>query len=306
MEENKLQPNNSGNLKTVRTYMSDMADTVRANEISVIKVALAEQNKHEREDLYRKVEGTPVKKIFWTISGLILIASAIYGSYYLFKQKQIKEIPPQVTREQAIISYDENYSVDLTNEDNFVSKIRKAVIEPSTLNNKTDSIKLISLSKKINGINEKISIQDFFNGMGFTAQPSFIRSLSSSFMVGTYTKNTSGSTVISDSTPKLFMIFQSKDYEYSYAGMLEWEKTIASDMMDIFNFNTNDTKLKINDRKFKDVILNNKDARILYNENDQPLLYYIFIDKNNLVITDSLEAINEITSRLIIKNIKPL
>ena len=34
MDEKDKQPQNNGNLKTVRTYLSDMADTVRANEIS--------------------------------------------------------------------------------------------------------------------------------------------------------------------------------------------------------------------------------------------------------------------------------
>ena len=44
MDEKETQPNNQGvNLKTLRTYTSDMADAVRENEISVIKIAVAEQ-----------------------------------------------------------------------------------------------------------------------------------------------------------------------------------------------------------------------------------------------------------------------
>ena len=132
MEENNSQLNNKGDLKNIRTYMSDMADTVRQNEISVIKVALAEQNKHEREDLYRKVEGTPVKKVFWFVGGLVLIAGAIYGSYFLLKQKQIKDIPQQIVKEEAIISYDEISSINITSGDALLDKINSVKNELNT------------------------------------------------------------------------------------------------------------------------------------------------------------------------------
>jgi hypothetical protein len=305
MDENKTQPNKN-NLKTVRTYMSDMADTVRENEISVIKVALAEQNKNAREDLYRKAEGSPVKKIIWIIGGVILMAGAIYGAYYFLKQKQIKEIPQQIIREKSIISYDETSSIDLTNENEFINKIKTEKSIPGTIKNKTGSIKFISLSKEIDGVKEKILIQDFFNGMKFTAPSSFIRSLSDSYMVGTYTKDSSEVASITDSTPKLFMIFKSKDYEFSYAGMLEWESTMPGDMLGLYELNTTDTKLALNKRLFKDVIISNKDSRVLYNENEKPILYYLFADKDTIIITDSIDAIKEISSRLVINNIKPL
>jgi hypothetical protein len=55
-----------------------------------------------------------------------------------------------------------------------------------------------------------------------------------------------------------------------------------------------------------DIIINNKDARVLLNEDGKPILYYMFVDKNNLIITDSIDAIKEIVSRLMLKNIKPL
>ncbi|HAX65396.1 MAG TPA: hypothetical protein DD381_02030 [Lentisphaeria bacterium] len=306
MDENKTQTNNKGNLKTVRTYLSDMADTVRANEISVIKVALAEQNKQAREDLYRKVEGTPVKKIFWFIGGLVFIAGAIYGSTFLFKEKAIKETPQIIMRKgDSLISYDEISTLTLVDTENLISKINTSKKEGSKVS-KIDSIKFISLVKEIDGSKELIKIEDIFLGMKSTAPSSLIRSLSNSYMIGTYTKNGTGSTGTTDSNPNLFLIFQSTDYSYTYAGMLEWEKTMAGDMFDLFEFNTNDNKIEINKRKWRDIIISNKDARVLFNENNKPIIYYIFIDKENLVITDSVDAIKEIISKLIIKNIKPL
>ncbi len=295
MEEEKLNYNKKDGLKTVRTYMSDMADTVRDNEISVIKIALAEQNKHEREDLYRKVEGTPTKKVFWVIGGIILVAIAIGGTYFIIQQKAKQNIVEQIEKKETLISYDEISPVNVTNPDELTNKIN-TIKKETNANGKIDIIKFISLSQEINGIQEKILVQDLFRDLGFTAPSSLIRSLSDSYMIGTYTNN----------TQNLFIIFQTKNYEYTYAGMLEWEKTLAGDMLPLFELDTKESKIQIRDRKWKDVIINNKDVRALVNENDKIILYYLFTNKSNLVITSDESTIKEIVAKLILKNIKPL
>lgn len=295
MEEEKLNYNKKDGIKTVRTYMSDMADTVRDNEISIIKVALAEQNKHEREDLYRKVEGTPIKKVFWLIGGIILVVIAIGGTYFIIQQKAKQNAPEQITKEETLISYDEISPISVTDPNELTNKIIAAKKETSTTG-KNDVIKFISLSQGVNGLQGKILTQDLFTDLGFTASSSLVQSLSDSYMIGTYTNN----------AQNLFIIFQTKNYEYTYAGMLEWERTLAGDMLSLFELDTKESKLKISDRKWKDIIIENKDARALVNENDKIILYYLFTDKNNLIIASDESTIKEIVAKLILKNIKPL
>lgn len=299
MDDNKIQ-NNKENLKTVRTYMSDMADTVRANEISVIKVALAEQNKHAREDLYRKAEGTPVNKIFWVIGGMILIAGAVYGSSFLFKEKTKNSTFAPTPKTETIISYDETSNIILKDTDNIVEKINIAKKKKGDELNRSGMLKFIVLEKEMGQIKERVGVTELFSRLKFSGPSSLVRSLSDSYMIGTYRKNEE------NFSPKLFMVFQSKDYEFTYAGMLEWEKTMASDLYDLFEPKTTDTKSKIKERVWKDLIINNKDSRVLFNEDNKPILYYIFTDKNNLIIADNQETIKEIISKLILENMKPL
>lgn len=295
MEEDKKNYNSKDGIKTVRTYLTDMADTVRDNEISVIKVALAEQNKHEREDLYRKVEGTPTKKVFWFIGGIILIAIAVGGTYFIVQQKTKQNIPEQIINEKTLISYDEIYLINVTNLNELINKINTAKNEVSATG-KNDVIKFMSLSQEVSGLQEKILTQDLFRGLEFTAPSSLVRSLSDSYMIGTYTNN----------EQNLFIIFQTKDYEYTYAGMLEWEKTLAGDMLSLFELDTKESKMKISDRGWSDIIINNKNARVLLNEEGKPILYYLFTDKNNLLIASDEPTIKEVMAKLILKNIKPL
>jgi len=302
MDENQKQLNNQGGLKTIRTYLSDMADTVRANEASVIKVALAEQKRHERDMIYKKMEGTPFKKFLWVLGGIILIAGAIYGTIFISKEKEKKDILSQVVIEKALVSYDKILSIDINETDDLIEKINTAKNELMSLE-KQNLLGFISITKQIAEKKEKVGVAEFFSKMNFRAPSSLVRSLSDSYMVGVYNKD---ETPPNSGDTGLFIILQPKDYTYVYAGMLEWEELMASDMFDLFSLNTTESKIQISEKQFKDILINNKDVRVLYNEEKVPILYYVFSDKNNLIITDNENTLREIISRLIIKNIKPL
>ncbi len=304
MEEQEKTQNNNENLKTVKTYMSDMAETVRQNEISVIKVALAEQNKHDREDLYRKVEGTTSKKFFWAIGGIIILAGAIFGSYYLLGQKKVKDAPAQIVREESIISYDGTKEIYL----NQTNSLIKSVIETEKSSQASfgGNIDYVKIYQDNNGVSELVTIKTLFDNLRLTAPASLVRSLSDSYMMGIYAKSFSDTPNDPNSKPKLFIILQSNDYEYSYAGMLEWEKTMASDILPLFRPEIADTYVNQTGIQWKDIIISNKDARVAVDENGKPMIYYLFIDKNKLLVTESTDVIKEVTSRLMIKNMKPL
>jgi hypothetical protein len=81
---------------------------------------------------------------------------------------------------------------------------------------------------------------------------------------------------------------------------------MLDDMFAVFEINVSGDNKYLFEKKFKDVFINNKDARVLTDNNNNPLLYYLFIDKENFVITQSEDAIKEVISRLFTKNIKPL
>ena len=118
-------------------------------------------------------------------------------------------------------------------------------------------------------------------------------------MVGTYTP-------AAENKSHLFLMFEIKDYNQSYAGMLAWERTLLNDMFPFFKIDVSGDSSNLLNTPWKDTIINNKDVRVLYDKNSNSLLYYIFIDKSNFLITDNEDTIKEIISRLLTKNTKPL
>jgi len=88
--------------------------------------------------------------------------------------------------------------------------------------------------------------------------------------------------------------------------MLDWEKNILKDLYVLFNINIPESNSVLFENQWKDIIVNNIDARVLYGANGEGILYYAFVNKNHFVITGNIEALKEIIIRLQTKNSLPL
>lgn len=297
MDENKPQNNIDPNIKTIHTYTSDMADAIRENETSVIKIALAEKDKREREEVYKEAEGTGTSKFFLFLGGIILIGGAIIGSYFFLRKSQSTvSTLPQIKSAETVISYDDKVYIDMTDKKS-QSDLRDSIKTDVEKSGKPGTIKSIFLTQKVGDIDEALSLNDFMSLMKTEVPSPLVRTLDERYMLGTYSAVDGA---------HLFLIFKIKDYNQAYAAMLEWEKTLLSDMFVLFNIDIGDDKNTLFEKPWRDVIINNKDARILYRRDGSNILYYIFPDKNTFIITDSQDVIKEISTRLLSKITKPL
>ncbi len=293
MDENKKQINNSSqNVKTLRTYSSDMADAIRDNEMSVIKIALAEKDKQSRNTIYRNPEETNIKKILLLIGGAIFIVGSIVGIYFIMKKNTEniaieKQIETQ--NNKTFIPSDNQVVVDATTvtDINGMSKLIRDQIIPI---DKIQSIKLIFVNKDVDTVPTKLELTDFLSTINTTASGSLIRSLSNEYLIGTYQDSVQ--------TPSLFFMFETKNYNQTYPGMLDWEKTMINDLSPFFNIDILSPNKVILDAQFKDLIIANKDTRVLYDQNGKGVLYYAFVSKDKFIITDNINTIKKIISIL--------
>ncbi len=306
MEDNNKQPESHNELgqkiQNLHTYSSDMADAVRENEISVIKVALAEKAKREKEETFRiKSEGTGFQKFFLILGGIILLAGGIAGSYFLIKknQEQIAAqhvAPPPI---QTFISYDTQTFIDATTAAS-VFDIAGLLKAPLSVSGSSGSIRALFFTKTIDTkTTEQLSLSDLLTALNLSAPGMLTRSLNQ-YLIGTYQS--------SDTTqkPHLFLMFQTQNYNQAYAAMLQWEPTMLGDLAPLFGIDVSGDNSQLLGKQFKDILINNNDARVLYDANGNALLYYIFVNKNDFIITDSIDTIKEITIRLQTKSTRTL
>lgn len=290
MDQEKIK-SNSDSLKVLRTYTSDMAEAIRENEASVIKIALAEKEKKERERIYKEANGTKSSKIFFILGGIFLIIIAIVGSSFLISKKE--KIPaPIVNYSETFITVDSSIFVDTTeanNSNEIIAKINQQ------LQNSSGLVRAIFLTKTINEISENLKTNDFFSLLNINAPNSLVRSLTDKYLLGQYFHQNSP-----DKKNTFFLVFETGNYDQTYASLLSWENNMFSDLSIFFNPN-NQITINVSKNSWKDIFINNKDARVLYDENGQALLYYGFA-KNNFVITDNIEIFKIIINRLNTRN----
>ena len=300
MDENKTQ-SDAKDIKVLRTYTSDMVDAIRTNEISVIKIALAEKEKRDQEALYKKAEGTNITKILLVIGGIILIAAAIVGSYFLIQKTKEKGTPKTtINNIETFISYDSKSYIDVTNVTN-ASDLLNIIKKEKPLD--LGLVEALFLTRTTNNVPEIITSKNFLSLIETTAPGALTRSLSDKYLLGKYSNSNIAN---SNDNSAMFLILQTIDYNQAYASMLDWEKTMSKDLSVLFNISIPEANNSLLEKPWKDIVVNNKDARVLYGENGEGMLYYVFVNKNDFVITNNIETLKEIIGRMIIKNTKPL
>lgn len=286
------------NIHGLRTYSSDMADEIRTNETSVIKIALAEQKKRESKIQEQKIEGTKTSRVLFFVGGFIFIAVAIVLTIYALYQKEISDTAPIVTKKEgALVSYDTSHTITVS--DTTTKKELLAQIEDATSTAKTAGT-LTALFFTQN--NQTLTLGHITSLLGIRIERELFQSLDLPYMIGSYTyTHESGAP-----TDERFILLTTKDFTTTYASLLDFEKTLIDDTWEFFGITLLKNNISLSSTEWVDTRIKNKDARVLSYADGTPALIYMFIDRETLIITPRSDTINEILLRIMTKNAKPL
>jgi len=94
-----------------------------------------------------------------------------------------------------------------------------------------------------------------------------------------------------------FLILKVRDYENAFGGMLEWQKSLAilRDFDVLFGV---DRFPPVEVTEFTDVLIKNRDVRIIKDKDRELILLYSFTDRETLVLTTHGTTFDEILNRL--------
>ncbi len=295
--EDQIPKTNNAN-KVLRTFSSDMAEAVRENEMSVIKIALAEKERREQEELYKKAKGTKFSRFLFLFLGLLIIAGSSFGVYYFIKNTKDKKVEIGNSEKISIktfLNYDNAHFIDR-------SKIFDSFSLASAINERskgdTNGVNAIFLTK-INSQNqtETIDKDDFLSLIQGTTPESLKRSMDKDFLLGKIVNKEKAEN-------SYFLIFKINNYGQAYSTMLDWEQTLLKDLFIVFNINIPESDQSFFEKQWTDMIINNKDVRILTGQDGEGLLFYSFVNKKTLVITTNKEALNEIMYQIFLNENK--
>jgi hypothetical protein len=326
------QTPSKGPLKSLRTFQGDMEEILKNNNGSIASVAIAEQKRREeekkkaqavvpppakKESLIAEVKSVPTvaqeadkkeavakmsagfdfstlpqqkptdsfvydttpereitdemkRKIYLSLGTLLLILGVItIGSIIYIKSTDTVETVAEV---KTLIPYSKAKSLMIA------SSTRKDFIT-SVLNEKRDFSSTINTALYLN----TGSISDVTTILTPQIPSILARSLSNTYMMGIYAYDTN----------EPFIILTGTDFGLSYAGMLQWEKTILLDIGELFGINPATAK----NYTFEDEVVKNKDLRVIKNPDRKTIFLYTFLDRNTILITTNESVMSAILAK---------
>ena len=294
-----------GEVPSIRTYRTDVADAVKHKGETLASIALKEKI-HQRNKKGGRREVKKGKGLI--IAGITVIILSAAGGAALYANMlpetirfpSLASLFPKKTAPIGKGGFSPTESMPTIipvngelriNTDNGLSSAQLAetltkTITPGNINN----IYLYESNAFVNAEGDTvteytpISAKTFLKLLNVTPPASFLFGIGDEFMLGIH----------GDASGKAapFLIFSIASYPQAFAGMLAWEETMRSDLAPIFG------SPQGNSGTFFDAIVNKNDARVRTDKNGIVRFIYSFVDKKTLLITTSQETFNAIASLL--------
>ncbi len=115
------------------------------------------------------------------------------------------------------------------------------------------------------------------------------------------TESTSTVRGIKSSHPKnkdLFILLKYRSFSDVFAPMRSWENKMFEDLNEFFGYSISTDTSYLLTKNFEDGIVQNKNARILRDDDGNIVIMYVYTDDNSLIITNSQDATKEVIGRL--------
>jgi len=283
------------NRPIIRTYKSDVEETIQTSHISSINIAMAENRKMMGQAKQAEVEA---KKSGINKSILIISLVLIFGGALTFFIPQLliqmqyseKAAPVETVSSKPLMTVDleEKMNIKDINLNRVSTTLKERVNQSAT---KLGQIKNIYLTEGEGAAEKLITSSKFIQLIGINVQSEIQRTLKDPYMFGLYNYNGN----------QRFLILKVGSYDTTFSGMLKWETNLWQDFKELFDLKSENSASSssygIEIRKFQDATFDNKDSRVVKDSGGNTVFLYSIIDENTIVITTSTDTLREIINR---------
>lgn len=271
-------------VESMHTLSSDLAHALYEKKGTVVKLALAEEEK--RRMLEEGREPYSKQNIFFIAASAILVIAGIGLLTFFY----IKAHPGAVAVQgdvslPAFVFTDGNITVPLG--DKTGTEARQAV---------SDAFAALQPTETVVGVypmNETalLSFSQFANAVSIQIPAVVSTNFLQTFMLGAYR-------TVDTVVP--FLILKTPTGEDARIAMMAWETTLYKTFWDITG---RETDQSLGDVAFTNAIIRNKDARVLRDANGEIVLLYTFIDKQTLLVATTPDTVAMAIERLNVERV---
>ncbi len=289
-EEKKTSPqiNVVPPMPSMSTFSPDLADELRKHQGTAMKKIMMENERklHEQE----LIANDPKKNIRLITGGVgfVVVALCIALGVYLHLKKISAPVPVASNSIPASIIQSEDLEIlNVTNKSSSdIAEALNAVISKSNI--QTGMVGNVYITQGVSGAETRLPSATFLSRIGVHATDEFTRSLSQNYMIGIYSYN----------QPNLFIVLQGTQHDSMLAGMLQWEPFLFEDMAPLFGIDTSGSNTYLLNNPFMEILIENHDTRAVLDNDNKPVLFYSFLDENDVIITNNAKALTEAVRRL--------
>ncbi|MDD5318483.1 MAG: hypothetical protein PHF79_01505 [Candidatus Pacebacteria bacterium] len=271
-------------IKPLRTYQSDVAEAIKKDNVSMVKMAIAEKKREENRTNQEITvsQGFKLNLAIVLVSVLLIVGGLATAGYVYYRAHQpVQNFQPQNT---SHLFYTDTQKQTSLNDTDSISLVNKLEAERNTFMS-LGSIEELRFTETQGTTTSIASSADFLNILKARVTPEFLRSLNPDFYYGIYSYKPVGN----------FIILKIDSYENAYAGMLAWENSMDTDIGRLFDHTNNPTAPN---KLFTDKIILNLDARALTDSQGIVHYFYTFIDRSTLIIASDQETLKEVLARM--------
>ncbi len=283
-----MEENNEIKHNVAQTYAEDMARAIEDDkEEGIIKKIIHEEEEREIKKKNRSPE-TIKNKFFMVVSVLFIVFGFIILFYFLFsKNDSVVNVAKQFT---PLIFSDQNsfFEVKGFKNDEITQTVSNEVIKTGVKNGGVEAIYLTE-DKAVLGLRRFVSLS---NGNFIPSNNALL--VSDNFLMG----------VVNTDTKDFFILLKMNSTADIFDSLRTWENKMFFDLHGFFGIDITSANKYLLNANFSDGIIENKNARILYDSNNNIVMMYIFADDNSVIITDTESAAHEIMLRLAASRIK--
>jgi hypothetical protein len=281
--------NNEPGKKVVKTYAEDVAQTIEGSSGDIIRKIIHSEEETEKERQNSSPESQKNRLFLYISMALLFVAVALFTFFILHRKPATVPVEEQFN---SIIFNDKVDFLDVSDYDkdtlaqNFLEKVKASGVKDGGV----EGIYLTE-NKKIVGLRRFLAlIKSSFN----PGDPKFV---ADNFLMGFV--NNQNLTPPQVPARDFFMIIKVRSISDIFDNLRAWEGKMFYDLHGFLGvYISSDTSYLLT-KDFVNGLVENKNARILYDKAGKDIvLAYIFADNNSVVIAGGEAAAREVMVRL--------
>lgn len=272
----------------IHTYKSDFSEHIDEKNASVFSVLAAEKDAAKGPPAEVKKEEKMNR--FKLIGGGMLILLGLLGIWAAYQWSQDRSVIPADDLVPSLVFADSRREVSGKGGDLLRAIAEVAGSQVPDGNVVITYVTTASTTEKGTPFKFPEPGGVLIRALGLPAPSILLRNIDDASTVGV---------IHAGEETRAFFILRVSSYERTFAGMLEWEDTIARDLAPLYPSypNASSSPLLV-PPQFSDSVAASRDIRVLKDEAGRTLLVYGYRDKETLVIARSELAFTELVERL--------